>query len=284
MHFTLVTYSKMPDLDPDDRLLADALRERGHECRAAVWDDPAVDWSAAGVVVIRSTWDYHLKFEQFLSWVKTVEDLGTLWNPADLIRWNSNKKYLLDLEKRGAPITPTVLYSPGDKPPALPSEWNELIVKPTVGLATHGVKRAAKDSPEFKQILAEAKSALLVQPYLKSVVDYGERALIFIGGKYSHAVQKAPFQSLQAAGLAGEKPIEAAPDEVAVAKDIVKLIPGPHLYARVDIIRDSSHNPVLLELELVEPSLFLAMQPHAATALADVLVRANRDHHLPANN
>lgn len=268
MNFTLVTYSKMPDLDPDDRLLADALRERGHECRAAVWDDPNVDWLHAGTCVVRSTWDYHLKYDQFLSWVKTVDEL---WNPADLIKWNANKTYLLDLEKKGAPITPTVLYAPGEKPPVLP-DWNELIVKPTVGLATHGVRRASNGSSEFKQILADANSTLMIQPYLKSVVDYGERALIFIGGKYSHAVQKAPFQSLQAAGLAGEKPIEAAPDEVAVAKDIVQLVPTPHLYARVDLVRDSNHKPVLLELELVEPSLFLAMHPPAAAALADALL------------
>lgn len=276
MNFTLVTFSKMPDLDPDDRLLADALGQRGHICNAAVWDDPSVDWSRAGTCVLRSTWDYHLKYEQFLFWVETVSASTTLWNPGDLIKWNSNKKYLLDLEEQGAPITPTVLFSPGDKPPTLPS-WTDLIVKPVVGLATHGVRKVKNGSPELAAILADANGTQMIQPYLKSVSEYGERALIFIGGKYSHAVQKAPFQSLQAAGRAGEKPIEATPDEVATATDILKLIHTAHIYARVDLVRDVDNKPVLLELELVEPSLFLAMHRPAASALAEALINAGRN-------
>ncbi len=279
--FTFITYGGLPDLDPDDALAANELRARGFSVAVAVWNDTRVRWDTAGICVLRSTWDYHLDVDVFLSWAESVAAVTTLVNPLPLVRWNVRKTYLAELELHGVPTVPTRWLSQGTRVDLrrllAESGWSAAVVKPVVGLATYGVE--VVDGSEAGQAhlsqLLDRGDAML-QPYVDSVRDRGERALVFLDGHFSHAVRKAPFQVLAPAGLAGETPCEATPEEIDVARRALHLVPGSPLYARVDLVADDAGRPLVLEMELVEPSLFLGMHAPAAGRFAQALARVGR--------
>lgn len=276
--FTFVTYAGLPALDPDDRLAVVELERHGSSVAAQVWNDPAVDWAQAGTVVIRSTWDYHLDHQGFLSWVDRVAAVTTIWNPSALVRRNSMKTYLRDLERSGVPIVPTVWIEPGGTCDLhhlmRDRRWEKAVVKPVVGLSTAGVRMVApgdEDAQAHLDALLRTGGAM-VQPFVPSVSTYGERALVHIGGAYSHAVRKTAFQPLAVAGEAGEVPAFATPEERAVADRAIATLDTPWLYARVDVVSDESGNPLVMELELIEPSLFLSLDAGAPKRFADALL------------
>jgi hypothetical protein len=275
--FTFVTYSAMPDLDADDRLAVDVLAERGYEVANAIWDDPAVDWSAAGTVIIRSTWDYNRRHEAFLAWAESVARVAPLYNPIELVRWNIHKSYLRDLASKGVSVVPTLWLkakSQGDLRATLTrAGWPEAVVKPAIGLSTYGVRRvsgSAQDQAHLDELLLEHD--VMVQPFVGSVHEYGERALMFINGTYSHAARKTAFQPLLPTGEAGETPAEATGAEIAVGVKAMQSLPAPALYARVDVVLGAAGEPLVIECELIEPTLFLGMHPRAAHRFADALV------------
>ena len=277
----LATYAALPLLDPDDRLLAQALRSRGARVAAAVWDDPGADWRATACV-LRSTWDYPRKVAAFSRWIDAVAATTTLWNPAHVVRWNMHKFYLRELERRGVPIVPTAWVGRGDDVDlgALMRGrgWAEAVVKPSHGAGTAGVRRSGTTRASIARAQAHARALaaeqdVLVQRYMPSVDVQRERALVFIDGAFSHAVAKTAFQALLPAGEAGESPADATAAEIDVARAALDAAPGPLLYARVDLVADERSLPVLMELELIEPSLFFAMRPAAAERLADALLR-----------
>jgi glutathione synthase/RimK-type ligase-like ATP-grasp enzyme len=279
---TFVTYCELPDLDPDDRLAVEALRALDVRVEAAVWDDSHVDWTQTRACVLRSTWDYPLRIAEFLGWVDEVSKKTSLWNPAGVVRWNSHKFYLRELEARGVPIVPTAWVSRGSAVdlPSLMGErgWRQSVVKPAYGAGTVGVRRVGSSREAIADGQAHATGLLaeqdvLVQPYLNSVREYPERALVFIDGAYSHAVSKTPFQALLPAGEAGEEPVVATGEEIDTATKAMAAVPGRQLYGRVDLVRDDAGAPVVIELELIEPSLFLGMYPPAATAFAGAIAR-----------
>lgn len=277
---SLVTYSGLPDLDPDDRLVQAALAQRGVEAVPAIWNDPTIDWTKSSFSILRSTWDYHLHYSEFLNWAQRVSPVTELLNPLPMIKWNSRKTYLADLSKAGLPVIPTAWIHDSNNSSLLQvlkeRQWTEAIIKPSIGLATSGVKRTNKDSAAADQLHVDKlleSSEVMVQEYLASVHQYGERALIFIDGKYSHTVRKAPFQILAAAGQAGESRAECNPEEIETAKSFLGYLDSTPLYARVDLVRDASNKPLLLELELVEPSLFMAFAPESAEKFADAILR-----------
>ncbi|HEY7009253.1 MAG TPA: hypothetical protein VH395_09945, partial [Jatrophihabitantaceae bacterium] len=187
----LATCAAYPDGDEDSPALLAALRERGLDARLVVWTDPAVAW-ATGVVVLRSTWDYTLRRAQFLQWVASVP---CLHNPAEVVRWNSDKVYLHELETAGVPITPTVVAPPGV--PATFPDSAEFVVKPSVGAGSRGAGRFAADSREaaaaHAATLHAAGRTVLVQPYQSGVDEAGETALMYFDGRFSHAVRKGPM-------------------------------------------------------------------------------------------
>ncbi len=274
---TFVTYCDLPDLDADDRLVADEMRKRGWNCKIADWRNPDIDWAAAGNCVLRSTWDYHLHYEEFLSWIDKVSSITTLWNRADLVRWNTDKRYLIDLARASIPIVPTAVIERATDVnlSRLIKErgWKGAILKPTVGLSTFGVRKF-DSSDESAQIHLESilrTSDALVQPFIKAVHERGERALVFIGDKYSHTIRKSAFQPLAQAGEAGETLVEADESELRFAREVLTHVKGPVAFARVDLIRDIDGQDLLMELELVEPSLYLNMYPDAISLLADRL-------------
>jgi glutathione synthase/RimK-type ligase-like ATP-grasp enzyme len=274
--FTFVTYHGLPDLDPDDALAANELRARGFSVAVAVWNDTRVRWDRAGICVLRSTWDYHLDVDAFVSWATSVAAVTMLVNPLPLIRWNVRKTYLTELEQRGIPTVPTHWLPQGTRVDLrrllAESGWPAAVVKPVVGLATYGVE--VVDGSEAGQLHLNrllGRGDAMVQPYVSSVRDRGERALVFLDGSFSHAVRKTAFQVLAPAGLAGETPCEATCQEIDLAKRALSVVPGSPLYARVDLVADDAARPLVLEMELVEPSLFLGMHGPAAARFAQAL-------------
>ena len=283
MDVALVTCSRLKDLDPDDRCLLEALPARGLSVGVRVWDDPAVDWGEARLTLIRSPWDYHLRLPEFLAWAERASRASRLVNPLPVVRWNTHKGYLRDLARRGADVVPTE-YVPAGVPFDLRRRlealgWTRAVVKPAVSCdsyGTVGVDLSSKASLSAAQAHVDALSLereLMVQPYLPAIADPGERSLVFIEGELSHAVRKRSlFQGGRWAGPEGV-PVEPQGDEIAAARRALEASGHhPQLYARVDLVRDEAGRPVLLELELVEPTLFLSEVPEGRERLVDGIV------------
>src|SRR5688500_5851949 len=239
----LVTFTGLPDLDPDDRPLADALSARGLSVLPAVWDDPAVDWSAFDVAVLRSTWDYFHRRDEFLAWAARAAAATRLLNPLPLVRWNIHKSYLVDLARRGAAVIPTEIARVGatlDVRARMAARgWTRAVLKPAVGADAYGTVLVAEATMGAAQAHAAALLAerdVMLQPYFASVEDPGERCLVHIGGRFSHAVRK---RSLFLGGRHGGPegvPVEAEADERAEAARVLRLAGAEGaLYARVDL-------------------------------------------------
>jgi hypothetical protein len=263
----LATCAELPDGDEDGALLLDALDACGVAARWAVWTDPDLDW-AAGLAVLRSTWDYTADRDAFLRW---VDRLPRVANDAAVVRWNTDKIYLGDLAAAGVPTVPTSLAPPGIAA-SFPDEV-EFVIKPSVGAGSRGVGRFTADrvgaaERHVAQLHAAGRTAL-VQPYLDAVNAAGETALIYIDGAFSHAIRK---DSMLPEGVAHpvqgwelyieEQITTRTPDaaELAVGEAALKVIRErfgtDQLYTRVDLL-PSPDGPVVVELELTEPSLFL---------------------------
>ena len=296
----LATCGALPDLDPDDQLLRDALLARGVPTEAVVWDDPTVDWSAFPNVLIRSTWDYTDRAQQFAGWTRRVEQSSTLHNPAEVVAWNLDKTYLRDLEQRGLPIVPTIWLDPERNMDAraihtrFPA-FGDFVIKPTVSAGARDTGRyEAGDTPSRMLAITHAKNLLgvgrhvMLQRYLRQVDTVGETALIYVDGQFSHAVRKAallagPYRSDETQGIlyrrermAPREPSEAgralADRVIATLAEVFPDLERPLLYARVDLIPDDEGKPVILEVELIEPSLFLEHSEGSADRVAEAVI------------
>jgi len=278
------TYSELPNLDPDDRLLADALETCGVSVRPAIWNDLDVDWSLADLCILRSTWDYPRSFEQFITWLDKTAAVVPIYNPPELVRWNADKSYLQDLAAAGIPVIPTIYITenattgvrqPVDVRKAMDTFSTDcIVVKPLIGAGTYNVRRIDRSQIDAHQSFINELAGshrIMLQKYMPSVEKYGERALVFIAGEYSHAVYKSPFQALLPAGEAGERLVQAAESEIDLARTVVNRFAPNALYARVDLIQDDGGSPCVIEFELIEPSLFLSMHPPAISRLADAI-------------
>ena len=245
----LVTWRGLPELAPDDRLLRDALVRRGADARAVVWDDPSVDWRAFSAIVVRSTWDYHKRFDEFHAWLASMDGLP-LWNPPSVLRWNTHKSYLLDLQSRGVEIVPTLLMPRGQG----------FIVKPAVSATAFRTERHDTDVD------------VLVQPLVPEVLTDGELSFVFLGKKFSHAVRKRAASGdfrVQTEFGGSVEPFAPCADLIAQAERIAACLGEEWLYARIDCVaRDG--RLILMELEAAEPSLFLDAQ--SAERFADAIV------------
>jgi glutathione synthase/RimK-type ligase-like ATP-grasp enzyme len=278
MRVALVTCRKLPGLTDDDRLLLPALERRGAAVEAAVWDDPAVDWKRFDRVALRSVWDYHLRAEEFDAWLAArAHDGGTVWNPAALVRWNAHKGYLRALAAAGVATIQTEWLAR-----SLPARlgglmdarsWRDVVVKPAVSASAHRTFRVAREDadarqPDLDAILATGDA--LVQPFASEITTDGEWSLLFFGGAFSHAVRKRPaasdFRVQEELGGRAETEVPA-PRVVEQAAAALAAAPGRTAYARVDgIVRDGVF--VLMELELIEPVLYLSRHPQAPDRLA----------------
>lgn len=274
----IATCADLPRGDDDREVLAAALAARGLDAQWAVWDDPSVNWAQA-LVVIRSTWDYTPRRAEFLNWARSVP---RLLNPVEVLEWNSDKVYLRELTDAGVPVVPTLWAAVGE-PVRLP-DAAEFVLKPSVGAGSRGAGRfeAAQrgEALTHAQRLHDAGRTVMAQPYLSAVDSAGETALVYLDGVFSHAVRKAAMlpggtvHGLHSYSLYVEETISArVPDvaELAVGEAAMALLrtrfAGDLLYARVDLL-PTSDGPVIVELEVTEPSLFLVDGDGAADRLA----------------
>lgn len=276
----VATSSKHPQLAADDRLLLKPLAEHGIEAVPAVWDDPAVRWAGFDAVLIRSCWDYHLKSEAFLRWITLLEQSGIpVWNPAPLVRWNANKSYLRELDAKGVAIVPTFWPEPGE-PVRLRAKlhelgWMKAVVKPRVSATAHRTHLVtAEEADSLQSLFDELRDGpgVMVQNFMDGIIKEGEWSVLFFGGQFSHAVLKSPkagdFRVQNDFG-GSEQPGDPPPQVLQAASHIVGIV-EPTIYARVDGVVDGGQF-CLMELELIEPMLFLAAHPAAATRFAKAI-------------
>jgi hypothetical protein len=271
----LVSSERGLRVDPDLPIAAPALREAGLAVDLVRWDDPAVAWAAYDLAVVRSCWDYAWRRDEFLAWAARVPRLR---NCVELLRWNTDKTHLRDLQGAGLPVVPTV-WDPTDAG-ALPAaaEW---VVKPSISAGSRDTARwsTAGDALAHAGQLRSAGRTAMVQPYLDRVDEAGETAMLHLGGRFSHAVRKGPLlrrgegvrQDRDSRGdLRSVAPSKAQRD---VAQAVLDAVPGlvpdlppgaAPLYARIDLVDDAAGRPLVLELELSEPSLFLPQAPPGA--------------------
>lgn len=256
---------ELPEGDGDEQAVLPALEELGFSVRWAAWDDTTVDFAAADVVVLRATWDYSTRRDEFLDWCESVPGLC---NPATVARWNTDKTYLVELAGAGLPVVPTSLIEQGDD-----VRWpkGDFVLKPAVGSGSRGAARfSAADTEAAAKHLSGLHAdghRVLLQPYQSSVDTEGETALVFFGGVYSHAFTKAAMlgSTMDESGLYVTEQlgrVEPAADLRALAEDaldaatgLLGMLRAELLYGRVDVVRGEGGKPVLLELELTEPSL-----------------------------
>jgi glutathione synthase/RimK-type ligase-like ATP-grasp enzyme len=262
----LATCSYFPDGDADDVGIPAAI---GGDVAFAIWDDPAVDWSTYDLVVIRSTWDYQGRRDEYLAWARRLG--ARLVNPYDVVAWNTDKRYLKELAEAGLPVVETALVEPGEAFAAPGGGVGEYVVKPTVSAGSRDTARFGTDADDaaraaalVEAIHASGRTAM-VQPYVASVDTRGETATLFFDGAFSHAIHKGPLLKPGADPtsdvFAAEtiEPRDATAAERAVAERVLAYATdrfGPLTYARIDLVEDADGAPLLLELELTEPSLF----------------------------
>jgi glutathione synthase/RimK-type ligase-like ATP-grasp enzyme len=266
----IATWRTLPEVDVDQAPLAAALEAAGIEARLVAWDDPTADWDAKVPTILRSTWNYALDLAGFLAWIDRASAAAPLWNPPDVVRANVRKRYLLELAARGVAVVPTTLVERGE---LIELPATRLVIKPEVGAGSLGAKVFAAGDPAASTHLAEltARGAALVQPYVDSVEDYGERSLVWIDGEVTHAIRKTPRFAGDNEKIDGPFPI--AEDERAVALAALAPYVDRIFYGRVDLARDAHGRPMIMELELVEPSLFFARHKPALDRYVSWLCR-----------
>ncbi len=293
----LVTAIAAAGLDDDLPILLDACTRAGIDTQVRAWDDPSVAWGRFDAALLRSPWDYVDRLPEFIDWCTQVSAQSRLINPLPVVRWNTDKHYLADLAARGVAVVPTRFVEPDAEPlPVLQAflaahaEAAEFVVKPAVGAGSRDAQRYSREQ-EFAAAnhiarLLDAERSVMLQPYLSSVDHDGETALMFLAGTFSHAIRKGPLlrpdegptsHLFAAEAITARTPRDderaLAERVIAAAKEQLRL-QTPLLYARVDLIRDGEGEPCLLELELCEPSLFLAHGGDSADRLAALLADA----------
>lgn len=274
MQLRIATCRPLPEPDVDETPLLEALAAAGIDARCCAWHD-SDSWDVPIPTIVRSTWDYIHRIEDFRTWMMRVAASTTLWNPAAIMQENLHKRYLLDLAAQGVPTVPTRWLERGstrslsDIAASFRENW--VVIKPAIGAGSFETHRLDVDHPDsertFRRLVDERD--MLVQPYLRSVEDHGERALVWIDGTFTHAVRKSPrfaADTEQVSAALAISPAERAVGEAALARWKEQL-----LYARVDVAPGLDGRPVVMELELIEPSLFLLQEPRALARLVEGL-------------
>ncbi len=294
----LVSAAAALPLDEDMPSLVAALEALGARVATPCWDDGRVDWSGFDAAVLRSTWDYVERIDEFLDWAERCRRATRLFNPPEVVRWNTDKHYLAHLARQGVPVVPTRFVEAGADAPAelaaflgggpaslstgAPVEFRDFVVKPVVGAGSRDAARYRRGDAEaslahLRRLVEIERRSALLQPYLERVDTAGETALLHFAGRYSHAIRKGPLLRVGAGlveGLFAPEEITAREPDAAerrVAAAAIAALPFPApLYVRVDLVRGADDAPVVLEIEMTEPSVFL---PHA-TGAAERFARA----------
>ena len=266
----------------EDRLIAEALQAKGLKVYRTSWDDPAFDWASTEVAIFRTTWDYFHRAAEFAAWLNKVQHLTRLINPIDTIRWNMDKHYLQDLAHKGVPTVPTIFIEPGEqrslKQIAEHSGWQQFIIKPAIsGGARHTYKFALARVADYEQVFKQliATESMLLQPFMERVESHGEVSHMVFGGRYSHSVHKkakaGDFRVQDDFGGTVHH-YQASANEVAFAEAVAAHCKPIPVYARVDVMWDNQNQLALVELEAIEPELWMRKHPTAATMFAQAVV------------
>jgi glutathione synthase/RimK-type ligase-like ATP-grasp enzyme len=279
------TSADFPDLIVDDQAVLIECERRGVRASAAVWDS-TFHWADASLCVMRSVWDYDRRPAEFASWLRRASRLTRLANPRDIIEWNMHKRYLIDLKGRGVPVIPTILV-PQDSIVDLDAliaamGWADAVIKPAIGATSRGAIlrsriEGKKSDARVREILRAGDA--LVQEFQGSVIVDGELSCIFIDGAFSHAVRKRPrpdewrVQSDFGGSVEPETPREI---ELVVAERAINAVESNLLFARVDMLGGSEGQPLVVELELIEPELFFASSPPASGRFVKAIQRRLR--------
>ena len=281
MHIAFATAATYRDLDEDLPLLLAAAAAHGHEAELVDWDDPQADWDSFDRVVIRSCWDYIIRLDEFVAWAGSM---ATLDNPAHVISWNTDKVYLRTIGEAGVPIIPTYWNVHEGDDIGDHAEW---VCKPSVSAGSVNTARwgTREEVYAHSESLISAGRTSIVQPYIQSVDSDGETAMLFIGGEFSHSIRKGQLLRRgegindERAGTESVTPRaptaiqhEIAAEALATAGQILGL-DRPLLYARVDLVTAPDGSPLVIELELTEPSLFLPHSDRGADMLIEALQR-----------
>jgi hypothetical protein len=278
-----VTYKDQPEITADDALAAEALREvAGLEVQGVSWDDPHVDWSAFTAIVLRSMWDYFHRPDEFRRWLSQIEAAqACVFNSPALARWNMEKTYMRELEAAGIPAVPTFWATKGeviDVPAVLEERgWDTAVIKPTISGAAHETwvtmpaeAGVAAERERVRQL--SERGGVMIQPFMDEIVTFGEWSHIFINGEHSHSIVKSPADGdfrVQAQFGASRRSMSPSPNllekAVAALRSAMAITHEPTpLYARVDGVETRDGRFVLMELEVIEPVLSFAADPHAA--------------------
>jgi O-ureido-D-serine cyclo-ligase len=265
------------DLDP----LLDALGRAGVAADAPCWDDDTVAWAGYDLAVLRSPWDYVERYEEFLGWVEATEHLVRVLNPSSVVRWSTDKHYLADLAQRGLPVVPTEFFRPGEAPPRLTERTGDLVVKPVISAGSrdtmwHSDPEAAEAHAD--KLLAAGR-AVMVQPFLAGITTYGETGLVYFDGVFSHAFRKAPILALDAPPtdefFAPEEITSRVPTDAErhVADAAIGSCDADLLYGRVDLVPGPDGRPLVLEVELAEPSYYVGQAQGSADRFAAAVAK-----------
>ena len=275
----LVTCAELPAPDPDTPLLAAALRDAGRAVDVRDWRDPDVDWSDARMTVLRSPWDYIDHLDAFLDWAARVDQVSDLWNPLELLRWNTHKAYLLDLRARGAPIVPTVVLLGGSAASldgiCDAQGWNAVVVKPAVASGSKGAYRAEVGDRAAQLHLDELLGTgdVLVQQFVPAIEDDGEWSVVLVDGVVAHGLRKRPASGdyrVQEEWGGNTELVEPTASLAELATRVCAILPAPALYARIDVVSISGGWHVM-EVEVTEPALWLDDAPATTRLLADAI-------------
>jgi len=271
----------------DDQPLLDAFGALGVDAALARWDDASIDWTAFEAVVIRTTWDYQERVGEFLDWVDRVAGCSRLINPAPVVRANIRKTYLRELEAAGVPIVPTRWVVDGRRASDHARDLGvEVVMKPSIGAGASGLIRiATADHAALDEHAASigAGAEVMIQPFLPTVLERGELSLVYVDGGLTHGVRKKPAEGefrVQIEFGGRYAIVDPTPEERRVAEaslDALAIDGAPICFARVDLVELEPGRPAIGEVELIEPELFLAMVPSAASRLAErVIARCAR--------
>lgn len=282
MRVALVTCEFPKERDEDADFLGPALRRKGVTVEAPAWSAAGVDWGGYDLVKLSTPWDYHERPDEFRAWLREVDAATNLQNPLPIVEWNLDKRYLRELDGAGVATIPTIWSEPGAEAAALAElercGWSTIVIKPVIDLNAMNLVRIPATLAE--RMLANFDRPVLVQPYVETIESAGELSLVHVAGELTHALRKLPAPGdfrIQPLYGGTHARIEPSAEQVEAAERAVAQAPGEPLYARVDLIGDEDGRPLVTELELIEPSLYLDVHPPAAVTLAEaMLARAAR--------
>ncbi|HKJ34769.1 MAG TPA: hypothetical protein VKA34_23290 [Balneolales bacterium] len=278
-HIAFLTMDSLDGFVSYDHLAVPPLQEFQHEVDFVSWRKK-IDWDQFDMVIIRTTWDYQNDLEQFIKTLQDIDDSdASLENSLDLVKWNIEKNYLRDLEKGALPIVPTVwetqpLHARNLKGYFNHFDTHHIIIKPTVSANadhTYWLKKETVDKHVDKLEQVFEKRPFMVQPFMESIVTEGEFSLFYFNGKYSHTILKTPMQhDFRVQEEHGGIIQSVQPDDEILkqGEKVMKSLPELPLYVRIDFVRDQNEDYLIMEIELIEPSLYFSYDDRSSQRFA----------------